>query len=448
MKRNLGLASWLFAGSTTLCLTLACLASTAQAQQIPSRYANKQVRVPSATTIATPSAPAATRSSEVRVAAHGEPTPAVRTAGGISGRNQGASVRPVAARVFRSQQEADAFLAQEERALQGRSVVIQEHESLPLVDDDMTHVEGAIHSHGHDGGCGPNCGDSCGGSCGLTCRQACATICLPCIPHISLDKFEFFGGAQGFTGPATRGAGSSFGFHEGLNWGSSLPCMPNEPFAAQLGFRATQNNFSGSSITDDDRRQFFVTGGFFRRVDWGLQGGVVFDYMHDEWYYDAIDLNQIRGEVSWVFPCQHELGFWFTQGMSNTTTTSEFRTAPAVFTTVTEGWEPTDIYAAFYRRKFQDCGAEGRLFGGFTGESDGIIGADVNLPISDRFALRSGFTYLIPSEGQSTGGFAEESWNVGISLVWYPGCRNSRNQDYNRPLFNVADNGSFMIDRN
>jgi hypothetical protein len=224
--------------------------------------------------------------------------------------------------------------------------------------------------------------------------------------------------------------------------------MPSEPFAAQLGFRATQNNFSGSSITDDDRRQFFVTGGFFRRVDWGLQGGVVFDYMHDEWYYDAIDLNQIRGEVSWVFPCQHELGFWFTQGMSDTTSTSEFRTAPAVFTTVTEGWEPTDIYAAFYRRKFQDCGAEGRLFGGFTGESDGIIGADVNLPISDRFALRSGFTYLIPSEGKSTGGFAEESWNVGVSLVWYPGCRNSRNQDYNRPLFNVADNGSFMIDRN
>jgi hypothetical protein len=60
--------------------------------------------------------------------------------------------------------------------------------------------------------------------------------------------------------------------------------------------------------------------------------------------------------------------------------------------------------------------------------------------------LRGGFTYLIPVEGKSTGGNIEESWNVGLSLVWYPGCRTARTADYHRPLFNVADNGTFLVD--
>ena len=34
--------------------------------------------------------------------------------------------------------------------------------------------------------------------------------------------------------------------------------------------------------------------------------------------------------------------------------------------------------------------------------------------------------------------------NVGISLVWTPCPRSAGCQNYNRPLFNVADNGSFL----
>jgi hypothetical protein len=40
--------------------------------------------------------------------------------------------------------------------------------------------------------------------------------------------------------------------------------------------------------------------------------------------------------------------------------------------------------------------------------------------------------------------FTRESWNVGVSLVWTPfgGCK--RGTNYYRPLFNVADNGTFV----
>lgn len=38
-----------------------------------------------------------------------------------------------------------------------------------------------------------------------------------------------------------------------------------------------------------------------------------------------------------------------------------------------------------------------------------------------------------------------ESWNVGVSVVWTPCGRSSKcGQDYSRPLFNVADNGTFL----
>jgi hypothetical protein len=446
MKCNLGLTSWLLAGSATFCLTLAGFAGSVGAQQIPSRYAGKQVRLPAHAT----SSRSAVAS---KPAARTEPTPAVRPAGGATARVASrSSVQPASAsRTFRTQQEADAYIAAEERALRARSASMQESvETLPLVDDGMTHVEGEIFAnshHGPGGGCDGNCGGDCGtqgcGGCG-SCGQCCL---IPC-PRLSFDNFEFFAGTQGFTGPLNAGEVGSFGFHEGLNWANSLPCLPNQPLAAHLGFRATQSNFAGSALSDQDRRQFFVTGGLFRRVDWGLQGGAVLDFLHDEWYYDAIDLTQVRGELSWVFPCQDELGFWFTHGVNNTTgQTDTAATNQSLFVNPAQGWQPTDIYAAFYRRKLQDCGAEGRMFGGFTDNSDGIIGADINLPISDSFALRSGFTYLIPTEGHSTGGYAQESWNVGISLVWYPGCRTSRSQDYARPLFNVADNGSFLVDR-
>jgi hypothetical protein len=78
----------------------------------------------------------------------------------------------------------------------------------------------------------------------------------------------------------------------------------------------------------------------------------------------------------------------------------------------------------------------------------------MHICLSDCWALETGFTYLpapddaqlaIPGGGAIDLGAFQESWNVGINLVWYPHrhtfgeCRS-----YYRPLFNVADNGSFL----
>jgi hypothetical protein len=118
---------------------------------------------------------------------------------------------------------------------------------------------------------------------------------------------------------------------------------------------------------------------------------------------------------------------------------------------LTEIWEATNQYAFFYRHRPAYLeGAEARIFAGWSGDSDGIIGVDMRLPLQDSLALELGFSYLIPEQattGAPLGGHEEESWNMAVSLVWYPGCRSAYGGDYFRPLLNVADNGSFRVGR-
>jgi hypothetical protein len=302
-----------------------------------------------------------------------------------------------------------------------------------IVEGNGKAIPGELMFEGFEGG------DCCGGG-------GCAQCCLIPCPVLSLDNFEFFTGVHGFTGPKNRGQSGSFGFHGGFNWGAPIPCSAGS-LGAQIGVNAAFSNFSGGSFTEQDRNQIFVTGGLFRRVDWGLQGGLVVDYQTDRWYTDT-DLAQVRGEVSWMFPCTHELGFWFTADTNDDTQISTFS---GTTSSVSETWRATNLYAFFYRHRFGgDDGATGRFYAGFSGESDGLIGGDLRLPLNCDWALETGFTYLVPEQaatGSSGGGHEFESWNVGVSLVWYPGCRKAFGNDYYRPLFNVANNGSFMVTR-
>ena len=174
----------------------------------------------------------------------------------------------------------------------------------------------------------------------------------------------------------------------------------------------------------------------------GLQGGVVVDWLSDGWYRD-VDLVNLRTELSWVIDSTHEVGFW---GAFGTKDSEE----PAANDQLAD-WETTDLYAVFYRYSFGGCReGDARLFAGWSGQSDGLLGADARLPLSDTWALETNFTYLIPNEGDDDGAdadYAQESWNVGINLVWYPGRHRGQGDRYYRPLFRVADNGVFMMDR-
>lgn len=302
----------------------------------------------------------------------------------------------------------------------------------------------------------PTCGMEMMGECSCNACSGIESIpvFLPML-RINWNRFQFFAGMQGFKGPLNfantvapepeqRNGSGSFGFFQGFNEGRSLKPLLGWDLAAQLGIRTTQSNLSGAEFTEDTRNQVFVTGGFFRRVDYGLQYGLVFDYLNDDWWFQG-DSTQLRGELSWRADQCHSFGFQFMSGLGSDSSTTFVRTSSGAIIRSEIEFEPTDQYRLFYRRLLAGSG-DWSAFAGWTDNDDGILGASLNLPLRQKLMLSTGATFLVPREGDQSGGNQEEGWNISIGLVYRPGGPMGCGR-YCRPMFDVADNGTFMIDR-
>ncbi len=313
-------------------------------------------------------------------------------------------------------------------------------------------------------GCGfvePGCGaPACGSEivdCGCdSCAADCSPGCPIFLPYLRIDwrRFDFFAGTQGFKGPANyasinannpnqRIGSGSFGFYQGFNEGRSLNPWLGADLAAQFGLRATQSNLSGADFTSDTRQQIFLTGGFFRRVDFGLQLGLVVDYLHDEWYFQT-DLAQLRGECSWNTGGVLTYGFQYMVGVNSNQSRTSVRDLNGNTVVSMDDFEATDQYRIFLRRKLNGCGSYSG-FAGWTEGDDGLIGSLFDIPLNRTLLLNTGATYLIPREGNENGGNQQESWNISLGVTWRP-CGISRGR-YSRPMFDVADNGTFIVTR-
>ncbi len=70
--------------------------------------------------------------------------------------------------------------------------------------------------------------------------------------------------------------------------------------------------------------------------------------------------------------------------------------------------------------------------------------------VGPRVDLLANGNYVIPQEGGVQNGFVNESWGLGITLIWRPfaPCKEATCGPPNafRPLFNVADNSNFVLD--
>jgi hypothetical protein len=89
-----------------------------------------------------------------------------------------------------------------------------------------------------------------------------------------------------------------------------------------------------------------------------------------------------------------------------------------------------------------------RFWGGATNDSEGLFGSDIIAPLNNRWSLQTGFNYLITDAAEGPVGAREESWNVGLNLVWHYGCMAKKGQiNPHAPLFPVADNGWMFIDQ-
>jgi len=261
--------------------------------------------------------------------------------------------------------------------------------------------------------------------------------------------FTASAGVTSFQNQSNFGLLANNGTNEYLNW--AMPFWNAFGIGWQLGAREVQTNFQQPTLSNsqgrfqaNSRQQTFVTTGFFTRAfeGRGLQGGAVYDYLSES-YFEQIDVSQIRGELSYVWG-YHELGFWgafnVLEQQGNLVPGSR---TPGVASTI-------DLYTGFYRLHFGDAN-EARVWGGASGNGQGIVGAMIRAPLSRSLAMEGNFTYLLPDKSQTytLGGtsvtFSPSAWNLSANLVYYPAGRARRSlaSPY-RPLFDVADNGSMI----
>ena len=246
----------------------------------------------------------------------------------------------------------------------------------------------------------------------------------------AMRNFCVFGGVEGLSAVVPgQGAESGIGGREGFNWGGPLggTIAGNNwrEVGFQIGFAADQFNIQNSAAGPSaELNQIFVTGGLFHRaVCGGLQWGLVFDYSHDTFILTE-DLRQLRFEISFVNPCCGEFGFWGTGSIGNT---------PQIL-------RATNLYTLFYRKYFGG-GGNGRVFGGLTEDGSGIVGADLQIPLGRSWALQNEVGVLFPNNSPANGGNLQQSWSVGMQLVWYPGrCAGCQLNSQFNPLQPVADN--------
>lgn len=264
-------------------------------------------------------------------------------------------------------------------------------------------------------------------------------------PWVFLDESSVFLGTTSFKGPVDAGAGTqngNFGFQEGFNIAGAF--LDWCGLGYQVGGNFVQSNFHGDfvlTVRPNSRDQQFYTAGLFHRAWYGrgLQYGVVGDWLQDH-YYVKYNLAQVRMEISYLFACGHEIGYWGVAANNQVTTTAS--NFPLTITV-----QPTNMNTLFYRYNFAS-GSQGRFWVGGAGTKQGVVGADFRVPISNRWDLNGRFNYIIPNAPAGVTGMTQEIWGMSMNLVWYPGrAANGIHNGPYRPLFNVADNSTFMVRR-
>lgn len=261
---------------------------------------------------------------------------------------------------------------------------------------------------------------------------------------------EYFGGFSAFRSnlfTAPDGSGdladdSSHGLHAGFNLGVPLCRLSCGFLSGQFGVRTVNTNFGGAQFTDDDRNQLFITTGIFRRVDYGLQFGVVADILRDEWFANS-DLVQVRSEIGYVWQSGTSFGFRFAQNVQDDETDGDFNNVLFTNNLVTTN----DWYRFFLRHEIAR-GGYGEVYGGWTDNDQGIAGLDFDFPLTNRLAFQSNFVYYIsdgdvPANQGFLGGTPNDSFNVSVGFSLRPSGRKYY-RNYDRPLQDVADNGTMM----
>ena len=283
-------------------------------------------------------------------------------------------------------------------------------------------------AYGQSGvGCGSQCGD---GSCGVF--------------GGFFQNTQLSSGFDSMRSPLDLDDRGNAGADVAINWGSVRPVFGGLHLQAGVRgvFTDLNGNIANGFYTEDCRSQLFWTAGLYFRANQystdGLSMGVAYDSLKES-YYRKYELDQLRAEVSYTFGGAMTLGFRGAFGLSEDWC-ELFQ--PVGTQAVEAKAEVTDYYVGFMRWNYAQ-GGEATIFGGGTKSSGGIVGGSVEAPLTDCFSLKCSGSYVFAKERGLTKR-EEETWNMSMGLVWYLGGGARCASTSPRPLFDVADNGTFL----
>ncbi|MCG2684348.1 MAG: hypothetical protein L6306_12135 [Planctomycetales bacterium] len=320
--------------------------------------------------------------------------------------------------------------------------------SAKLVGDEKVADQGQSCITGDPASCCPE--PTCGSCCGpfLGCDEC------PCRGVVGFFGFD------SFKGVSDSFLGSNFGAVAGLNSAIGAFGLADYGIGWQLGMSYGVYDWNGSAGVrpTDNQQQVFVTTGFFRKAagDQQLSFGLVYDWMiNDNWGIWGVNptMGQWRGQVEWAVSGSNAFGIY---GCLRDLFSVQNYTGGQV-PIIVRNQSLTQVNL-FWHHKFVS-GADSWLWVGAPENvrlnqlgslGDLIVGANIQVPITDRLALYGNAQYMNPSATAGLVASTEEAWNIGAGIVWYFGGH-ARSDKINGkcwlPYLPVANNSTFLVDQ-
>jgi hypothetical protein len=260
-----------------------------------------------------------------------------------------------------------------------------------------------------------------------------------------LQNTVAFSGAEVFKTHADNDFTNSAGFVNGLNTGFRLG---SSNIRGQVGGSVGVFDLKGRTTTAprQTENQGFLTTGIFKRSNIGagdrISWGVVYDQL---WNYqhgiaaDDIYLGQFRSIVGVALNSTDEIGFWGTARTNK-------------FTVQNRTYQAISQYNMFWSHNFP-FGARSMIYAGLADHASigsWTTGTQLIAPMGPRMALWGNSAFLFPSSTTGPVGANETLWSLSCGLSYSFGRKTvSRNISgiCGMPLLPVANNGTFMVER-
>lgn len=260
-----------------------------------------------------------------------------------------------------------------------------------------------------------------------------------------LRNWSLFAGLDGSKQPQDLGINANMGARFATDLG--LPLWRSGGLGLHVGAAV---NLSDAAVHVLDqiegtsrRTQMYGTIGMFQRTSARVTWALGYDYQYEH-YYDDFALGQVRGQLGYDVTDSNEMGVWFANGVQS---------SDGVMGTTPVTLDPITQVNAYLRHQWPSF-ARTSVWAGFAGGHDNVVwviptdtrndyvfvyGADLHMPLSDRFAVTGAANFLTPT---STG-----TVDAHLGLSFYPGRGVlQRDEDTFAPVLSVANNPTFSVD--